>query len=298
MSRRISSKKTFSEPPLDYRKIFELSGLLFVVLDRAGKIVTVNEKTCRFLGLEQKKLVGLDWFDRFLPAGGRARVRAAFGELIRGEEKAIEFFENAVIAARGKERLVRWHNMVLHDEDEKFLYCVSVGDDVTGRADMEKKLKQLAEFNQRIIDASPVGIFVISKDGAIEYANRAILDLSGTPKEKMIGYNLIASPAYKNIGLDLLIKRSIEGKKPFKTDIIKYRSYFGKKLSFRIFTGTPLFNDSGEVEKLILTIEDETEVKKKTDELEQFNQLMVGRELKMIELKAEVARLKKLLNKV
>lgn len=297
MPRRISSKRSADGPALDYRQIFDLTELLFVVLDRSGKIAAANKKTGKLLGKEETQLIGRDWFDNFLPKRDRAKIKTVFSRLVRGEEKAVEFFENTIIAADGKERLVRWHNAVLRGKAGQFLYSVSVGEDITSRVETERKLKQMAFLNQQIIDTSPVGIFIVGKDGAIEYANQAMIELSGTPKEKMIGFNLLTSPSYKKVGLDGLMRRALKEKKSFKTDIIKYRSLFGKKLSFRIFTGTPLLNAAGEVEKLILTIEDETKVKQKTDELEQFNQLMVGRELKMVELKEEIARLKRLSNK-
>ena len=153
------------------------------------------------------------------------------------------------------------------------------------------------ELNKRIIEHLPIGIFIVNQAGVIEYVNQAMINISATPKEKMIGFNLITSPTYQKIGLDTLIKKAIAEKKPFKTDIIKYESLFGKKETSRLFTGIPLLDTAGNFSKLLLTINDQTEMQNKNEELQKINELMVGRELKMIELKQEIARLKELLSK-
>lgn len=170
---------------------------------------------------------------------------------------------------------------------------------ISKAAPLESVENQLytVELSKKIIEHLPLGIFILNQAGEIEYVNQAMLDISATPKENMIGFNLITSPTYEKIGIGKLISRAIKEKKSFKTDIIKYVSLFGKKESDRIFTCIPLLTSDGRFEKLILTIEDLTEIRKKTEELERFNKLMVGRELRMIELKAEVARLKDLYNK-
>ena len=178
----------------------------------------------------------------------------------------------------------------IRDENKKPIGILGVIRDISARQEAET-------LNNQIIEISPLGIFILNKAGVIEYANRAMIEISATPKEKMLGFNLIDSPTYKKIGLDVLIKQAIAEKKPFKTEVIKYVSLFGQKESYRVFSGMPMLDADGNFNKLLLTIDDQTEITRKNEELKSMNQLMTGREIKMVELKTEIDRLKKALDK-
>jgi len=198
---------------------------------------------------------------------------------------------------KGNKIFVEIHGDPIFNERGEVVEMIECAIDIVKHKAVEMELALSAELNKKIIEISPFGIFIVNQAGVIEYANQAMIDISATPKEKMIGFNLITSPTYKKIGLDELIKKAIAEKKPFKTDIIKYESLFGKKETSRLFTGIPLLDTAGNFSKLLLTINDQTEMQNKNEELQKINELMVGRELKMIELKQEIARLKELLSK-
>ena len=160
--------------------------------------------------------------------------------------------------------------------------------------------------NKIIFEEAQIGIITIDKQGIIDSFNPEMLKLSGAKNiEEVIGLNLLTLPTYQEVGLTEHIKEGLLGKS-FFIPVIKYVSFTGSKLSYRSYKGIPLKNENGEVEQLLLLILDVTEkvqieeakdsVYKQEEELQKINSFMVGRELKMIELKKEIEKLQKLNN--
>ena len=133
--------------------------------------------------------------------------------------------------------------------------------------------------------------------------------------EQAIGLNILELPTSKKAGLDKFYRDGLAGK-PFETEV-EYTSYTGGKTIYGRFFGVPIFDiDKKTVERLLLMVEDVTDRKElerklvkyteeveqlvfqrtaqleeKVVELEKINDLMIGRELKMMELKKEIAAL-------
>lgn len=283
---------------IDYKELINLATLLFVAIDRTGKVALVNQKTCQVLGRKEEEIVGKNWFNEFIPEKTRRETKKVFNSIIRGEVKSSEYFQNPIVNKKGEERIINWHNSAIKNQRGEIVYSISFGEDVTEQEKTEIKLKKLVKLNQRIIDQSPLGIFIINKKGVVEYANKTIAEISGTTTDTFLGFNVFTSPSYQKIGLDKKIKSAIEAKEGFTTGVIRYISRHGQKETYRIFSGIPILDDRGNLEKFLLTVKDETELKKANEELERFNKLMVGRELKMVEMKKEIERLKDELNKI
>lgn len=273
----------------------EVVDAIILVLGQKGEVKMINDVGCRLLGYDRSEVLGKNWLAAFLPKSEAAQLKKVFFDFMAGPDKSIDRFENAVLTKDGRERLVRWRTFKITESDGSVV-SLSSGQDITEEQQAKSHLAHLAELNQKIIDRSPIGIFIVNSQGVIEYVNQAMLDISATPKDKLINFNLIESPAYREAGLDKLIREAIRSKKDFTTDLIRYRSIFGRKETYRIFSGIPILDKAGNFEKLILTIRDETEFKQANEELERFNKLMVGRELKMVELKNELAKLKQKLD--
>lgn len=169
-----------------------------------------------------------------------------------------------------------------------------------------------------IIEKSPIGIYTIDKEGVIESFNPKMVELSGCKTaEEIIGMNTLELPTYKESGLDNFFREGLKGK-PFETEA-RYVSHTYKKETYRHYHGVPIFGPDGKtIERLLLLVEDVTErvrlesqleehakdlevkvaertqeLQSKMGEMSRLNRAMVGREIKMIELKKEIERLKK-----
>jgi len=118
-----------------------LGEVLFVAMDRQGKVTLVNRKACEVLGYSQEEITGKEWFSKFLPVTIRDEVRKVFRRLMAGEIEPMEFFENPLLTASGEERLIAWHNTVMRDRAGEICGTLSAGADVTElkRAERERQ---------------------------------------------------------------------------------------------------------------------------------------------------------------
>ncbi len=118
------------------QRYLDIAGVMFCALNRSGEIVLINKKGSEILGYRDNELIGQNWFDVCLPEPVRQKVKEVFVMQLAGELTPVEFYENSVINKNGEERLIAFHNTLLHDE-EGISGVLFSGDDIT-----EKRLTQ------------------------------------------------------------------------------------------------------------------------------------------------------------
>lgn len=121
--------------------IFDIAGVILVILDSQERLQRINKKGCEVLGYSAAEIIGQNWFDNFVPGSDRERTRAAFKQLMAGEIKPVKYFENLVLTKTGEERLVAWHNTLLRDKDGNITGTLSSAEDITQRRRAEQQLK-------------------------------------------------------------------------------------------------------------------------------------------------------------
>lgn len=183
--------------------------------------------------------------------------------------------------------------------------------------EQDKRMLEQSEYLNGIIEQSPIGIYTINTNGFIESYNPSMMKISGiADANETIGKNVFDAVAYQKNGLDKLLMSGLGGV-PFETEVLVESSLAEHKKTFRHYYGVPLKNETGEVEHLLVMVEDitrrkelENEVIKHTEdleanvnertkslqdklsELERFQRLTVDRELRMTELKQEIEKMR------
>jgi len=150
-------------------KYLDIAGAIIVVIDAGQKVTMINKKGCEVLGYRSNEIIGKEWFDHFVPAQIREQARNTFFKLMAGEVKPVEYFENPVLVKRGEERLIAWHNAVLHNEEGQIIATISSGEDITERKKVDEELSRLASFPA--LNPSPV--LELDLDGQFKYLNPA-----------------------------------------------------------------------------------------------------------------------------
>ncbi|MEI7604412.1 MAG: PAS domain S-box protein [bacterium] len=162
-----------------------------------------------------------------------------------------------------------------------------------------KNLLQSEEKFKAINDASPLGVFVADKDGNCTYANEKyfyISDLTSDEcKEKGWQNSILEEDKLK---LTKEFQSIIHNKTIANIDIrFKHKN---DNVIWANVRASVIINEKGEESGFVGTIEDiterknaEDELKKRNQELEQLNKLMLGRELKMIDMKKEIEKIDK-----
>ena len=172
--------------------------------------------------------------------------------------------------------------------------------DISERKQAEEALRE-SEINMRtIFENSPLGMIHFSKNGTILDCNDMFVELMGSSREKLIGFN---TPKQTNDEqLRAAIVRALAGETAEYEG--EYTSVTGNKtISLRI-----IFNPKEpgtSPTEVIATLEDitarrhmEDELRRNVDELERFSKVAFGREKKMIQLKQEINELMIQLGKV
>ncbi|MFZ5948032.1 MAG: PAS domain S-box protein [Stygiobacter sp.] len=137
----ITERKLAEEKIIDERnkatQYFEAAGVILVILNKTGKVVRINKKGCDVLQYSSSELVGKDWFE-FLPKNIAQTVRSLFEKIMKEEIELPEYYENPIVNQKGEERLIVWHNVILHDKNGKPTGTLSSGEDITERKLSEK----------------------------------------------------------------------------------------------------------------------------------------------------------------
>ena len=88
-------------------------------------------------GYEEEEIIGQNWFDSFIPERMRGEVKAVFKDLMEGKIELTEYFENPIVARKGEERMIAWHNTLLRDDNGRITATLSSGEDITARKQAE-----------------------------------------------------------------------------------------------------------------------------------------------------------------
>jgi len=155
------------------QRYLDIAAVMIVALDRAGRVTLINKKGCEILGRPEREIIGRDWFDGFIAAAERDSTRRVFGELMAGWVENVEVFENHVVTADGRQRLISWHNALVRNRHGRVVGTLSSGLDITERRHAEQERESLAKFPEE--DPNPV--LRIAGDGKVLYCNPAGLRL-------------------------------------------------------------------------------------------------------------------------
>ena len=128
---------------------------------------TSTEGVAKFWRSTRTRVVGLNWFDRFLAPSIREKVRKEFHQVLEGSTAKPEHYESEFLTARGKIRTITWHNLLQFDEPGKVAGTICVGIDVTERLDEESNLARKRSQAQMILHANPDLFFHLTSDGTI-----------------------------------------------------------------------------------------------------------------------------------
>jgi PAS domain S-box-containing protein len=142
ISQRKKMERQLLEAKQQADRFLNLAGVLFIGLDHRGEINLANETATEVLGLSRDQLLGLNWFEAFIPERERASTRAAFASLMSGETSQVEEFENHVVTSSGEERLISWKNTFIRNSSGTITGILGSGMDITEKRRMETRLLQ------------------------------------------------------------------------------------------------------------------------------------------------------------
>lgn len=125
------------------QQYLQIAAVMIVALNERGEVVLLNRKGCELLGYTEDEVLGLNWFDHFVPAEMRDAVVATFHKIISGDIGLTEHYENSLVTRSGEQRLISFYNNYVHDETGRIVGTISSGEDITERARSQVRLERL-----------------------------------------------------------------------------------------------------------------------------------------------------------
>lgn len=185
-------------------------------------------------------------------------------------------------------------------------HLLTIAEDMTERKQASEKIKESEKKYRAIFNSSPEAIVLLDSKGTVVDLNSRLHEWTGQSIEKTKGKNLLTLPFIPKESKVLVMKnlaKRLAGKDvaPFDVEFIdsKGNSRFGR------VTASLITDASGKTVNDLVVISDVTEAKQwedklkaaydetkqRNEELERFNKLAVGREIRMVQLKKHLKEL-------
>jgi PAS domain S-box-containing protein len=284
-------KQTFESA----RSMIETSLDSFVAISPEGAITDANEATVRITGVPRSELIGSRFSTYFThPEEADKALSRVFAQ-----GKA-EDYPLTIRHRDGHDTYtdVRYNASVYRDAAGNVLGAFAAARDVTEQ-------KKAARYARSLIEAALDPMVTISPEGTITDANEATARATGVPRERLIGTSFsdyFTDPESANKGYHLVFEQGSVTDYP-----LTLRPANGQESLTEVLYNASLYRDGdGNVLGVFATARDVTkQVQAQRElaeqqarelerlaELERFQRLTVGRELKMIELKKQIEFLK------
>lgn len=114
-------------------------------------------------------------------------------------------------------------------------------------------MMQAYRLTHEILEKAPLGIYLCDSSGAVEYVNKAMLNISGETHAEFVRLNVDEIPTDNKFGIARKIHDAVNGV-PFKMDPFEYTSYHGGKTSIRKMHGIPFEEETDSLENIFSAI--------------------------------------------
>ena len=272
----------------NYKAFFNSIDDFLFVLDMEGNIITVNDTVINRLQYTMEELVGKSVL-MVHQAERRDEAMKIVGEMIAGKAKSCP-----VPIITKSEMQIPVETRITHGTWDGQPALFGVAKDISQIKLSEERLSQAVDRLKLATRAGGVGIWEYDVINNKLVWDEQMYRLYGVTSDKFSGaYDAWQSglhPEDKERG-DKEIQMAIKGEKEFDTE-------------FRVLwpDGTVRYiraiaiverDETGKVIRMVGTNWDITNTRTSVEELKKLNQHMIGRELKMVELKKEIEELKK-----
>jgi len=105
--------------------LIALAPVIFLVLDRAGRIVRFNKHLEELTGRTLAGVRGEDWFSTFLPERDHTQIRRVFLQTI--DDLPTSGTVNSIVTTDGREIPIQWLNRPLKDGQGNTVGVLSIG---------------------------------------------------------------------------------------------------------------------------------------------------------------------------
>jgi len=161
------------------QRYLDVAGVIMLVISADQTVTLINRRGCELLDLQEQNILGRNWFDSFIPADTREESRQAFMRLMERQAELVEYYQSLVLTSGGEQRLIAWHNTLLHDDEGNITATLSSGEDITVRQQAQEQLRRREEQLRLTLEHAPIGIVTAGLDGKLLNVNPAFCNILG-----------------------------------------------------------------------------------------------------------------------
>lgn len=291
-----------------HQTMFELAPEGIVVFDLEAVITDVNQAALDMFGFSREEMIGKKFYD-FTGAFSKedlSRLKKMFPEIVAG--RIPDEYELEMTTKQGKKILVAVRNGLLKAGGEPFAVQIIVRD-VTEEKKAARALEEEREKAQKYLDLAGTMIMALDSRGKVMLVNETGAEMLGLSKEEIIGKDWFSNfiPAKKRPELKRIFSQAVRSKNRPITDFFPE----GFKHAVKCKDGERqmrwynefIRDDGGRIKGTLSSAEDVTfseaameEIEKRNAQLKRLNNVMIGREMRIIELKKKVKQLQEKLN--
>lgn len=66
------------------------------------------------IGLEEEQILGMNWFDNFIPKNISEEIKDVFNNILIKKAEFTSSYENIIINSSGEERIIHWNITILY----------------------------------------------------------------------------------------------------------------------------------------------------------------------------------------
>jgi PAS domain S-box-containing protein len=266
------------------------------VSDLEGKILQANEAVSELLGFRQDEVVEQS-LSRFISPEETREFTAALREVV---EHGVT--RNAVLnprSATGEVIPTTLNASALRDADGKVIGAIGILRDM-------RELDKARAYAQRLIDDAPDPVFVSDLEGKIIQANDAVSQLLGFRQDEVVEQSLSRFISPEETQEFTAALREVVERGVTRNARLNPRSASGEVIPTtlnasalrdsegKVIGAIGILRDMRAYEQVVRDLEQsKTELQDKILDLEKFEEVVVGRELKMIALEKELEQVER-----
>ncbi len=243
----------------DWEETFDSIHEGITIHDQHFRVVRYNSAVQKLVGAGHS-LVGLRC-DKIFHGGGPVEDCPGRRAVASGRPVMSEFFEPHLGRYLEVTCLPRPHGGVIH-----------VVRDITERQRNLAEIREAAVRRQFILERAPFGVFMVNADFVVEFANPAVLSITGYAREEFVGGCMRDLPSWAELGMKDYVPAALEGV-PFRMGPESFHCAQGVRWIFGRFTGIPLEEEGKR--KVLIFVEDITELKQAEEEQQRLNVLLL-----------------------
>ncbi len=169
------------------QKYLDLAGFIFIALDRDGVVTMINQKGAEILGYPRRAILGKSYYEHFVAPERRALQLEDFYNILENAQKPYTEYENYILTKHGSERLIRWREAVITDNQGNPTGKLSSGEDITEIRQAEEKLRESEEKYRRIYESIHDVYYRTDKEGRLTEISPSIFARAGYDPKEMLG---------------------------------------------------------------------------------------------------------------